>query len=140
MEELKKYQKFVFAGIGLLAFLLLTICPAVDVLGKYTMSSFKYVFDAEDAGFSRFLMLLMILAPLATAAYAFLIPESKWGKNLIIFFGATVVIDLITIGALPQGLSFASGSWIHFVISLAGAALAYVFYNARKKINFKISV
>lgn len=127
MEELKKNKKIVLLVVGVLAFIFAAFCPAIDVLGKDTMSGFKYVFDATGAGFTRFLYLIFFLLPLAGGVYAYVVPEIKWGKNMLYIFGGAAILGLITLLGLPTGLSFAFGAWLGFVLCLVGAVLAVMF-------------
>ena len=133
MDQLKKNQKVVFIVLGLLAFIFVAFMPAVDLMGKGTVNGFKFAFEAEGAGFSRFLMFLMILGPIAGGALAVAVPENKWGKNMLLIFGCTAIIGLITMIALPTGCSFAVGSWLSFIVSIAAAVLAYMLTQPAKK-------
>lgn len=125
MDALKQNKKFILLGCAVLAFILLAFAPAVDVLGKGTLSGFKYIFEADGAGFTRFMMLLCLLAPLAACYFVFMVPQEKQGKNPLYCFAGAAILGLLTLICLPTGLSFAWGGWLFIVLTAAGAAVSY---------------
>lgn len=124
MDAIKQYKQYILLACAALGFIFVSFCPTVDVMGKATMSGFKYVFDADGAGFSRFLMLLCILAPLGAGVLSFLKPNEL--KNVLYCFAAAVVLGIITLLALPEMCGFAWGGWLFLIVSAAGAAVAYL--------------
>lgn len=133
MEDLKKNQKFIFLIAGCLAFLFMAFLPAVDIMGKESANGFKFVFEATGGGFSRFTMLLAILGPLAGAVYSQVVPEVKWGKNMLYIFGGSAIIGLLTLVILPTGCSFATGSWLSLILCVAAGIFAFMLTQPEKK-------
>lgn len=132
MEDLKKNQKIIFLVLGIIAFVLVAFCPAVDLMGKGSVNGFKFVFQADGLGFSRILMFFFLLLPLLGGIYAYITPEEKWGKNVLYLFCAAAVLGLITLIALPTGCSFAFSSWLGLILCVVAVALTYVFSKPAK--------
>lgn len=126
MDAIKQNQKYIYIACAALAFILVAFCPAVDIMGKVTMNGFDYAFDAEGAGFSRVLMFLFFVAPLGSLFFAVAKKETEWGKNIFYCFVAAAALGFITMIALPKGCSFAFGAWLGLLLSIGGAAVAYL--------------
>lgn len=91
MDQIKQNAKWVFLGIGVISFLFFGLLSSISGPMGTSTNGFDVVFNGEGLGFSRILMLFTILAPLCAAVYAFVVPEAKWGKNLLYIFGGGVV-------------------------------------------------
>lgn len=133
MDELKNFVKsnrvLVWCVIGALLFVLAAFCPVVSALGIKTANGFEVLFDGDGMGFSRFVILLMMLIPacmIVTTALNFApIPELK-GKLPLIHCAVSFVLGLLFIIAIPGLLSAAFGTFLYLLISAAGAVLAFV--------------
>lgn len=132
MEQLKKNKQIVFLALAALAFIFIAFLPVVDVMGKATLNGFKAVFDGEGLGFSRFLMVLSILAPLAAGFFAFTKKDAKGDKLVLYSFAGSFVLGLLTMVALPEGCGFTTGGYLYLVVSLAGAAAAFLISQQKK--------
>lgn len=126
MDAIKQNKKFILLGCAVLAFILMAFAPAVDVLGKATINGFKYVFEADGAGFSRFTMLLAILAPLGAGVVSYFMPEEKQGPLPFYCFLGGVVLSLLTLICLPEYCGFAWGAWLSLILGIGGAVVAYI--------------
>lgn len=127
MEELKKNRQVIFIALAALAFVFMAFCPAVDVMGKAKVNGFKYVFDCDGAGFSRFLLLLNLLVPIAIVILSAIEkPEKPCDKQVLALFATGFVLAFITLIAMTKGVSFAWGSWLYVILSAAGAVAAYI--------------
>jgi len=133
MEELKKNKQIVFLALAALAFIFIAFLPTVDILGKKAINGFKVVFDGEGMGFSRFLMFLSIIAPLAAGFFAFTKKSVEGDKLVLYSFAGSFVLGFITMLALPEGCSFTTGGWLYLVVCIAGAAAAYIVSQPAKK-------
>lgn len=127
MEDLKKNKLIVYIVVAALAFIFIAFCPAADIMGKAKVNGFNYVFQGEGLGFSRFLMFLVLIAPIVAAVFAAIAkPEKPTDKLVGICFAAGFVLAIITLIAMPTGVSFAFGAWLYVIFSLIGAAASFV--------------
>lgn len=126
MELIQQHKKYIYLGCAALALIFLAFCPSVDILGKSTYNGFEFVFKAKGAGFSRFLMLLAILTPIAAGVFALIKKETEVDKLMLTCFGASFALGLITLIAMPTGASFAFGGYFYLLLTAAGAAVAFL--------------
>lgn len=137
MDQIKQNAKWVFLGIGVISFLFFGLLSSISGPMGTSTNGFDVVFNGEGLGFSRILMLFTILAPLCAAVYAFVVPEAKWGKNLLYIFGGGVVLAIITLISFPSMFGFSIGfsflGWLAILFMAAGAALSFLMNQPAKK-------
>lgn len=129
MDALKQNRKFIYLGLGVLAFILLAFCPSVNaILGD--VSGFAVVFDAKGLGFSRFLMFLTIVLPLAASIISFVVPAKSADLLEMVLFAGAFVLGILTQISFPSamGMSFSLVfcGWFALLLCLAGAALGFI--------------
>lgn len=104
-------------------------CPAIDVAGKAKINGLKVLFEGSGLGFSRFLSVLIFLAPM------FVVLNNSVNLKLtgklsehfcMLCFVAGVVLCLLFAIALPSGISLSWGSWLYMLISLLGIGVCRI--------------
>ena len=83
-------------------------CPAIDVAGKAKINGLKVLFEGSGLGFSRFLSVLIFLAPMFVVLNKSvnLKLTGKLSEHLCtLCFVAGVVLCLLFAVALPSGIS-----------------------------------
>lgn len=135
MEQLKQYFKMVMVGLSAAMFILLGAGPAIDVMGKATLSGFKTVFDGEGIGFPRFLCFLMLVVPILVVIKQFVAVSALntiKDKFEMICFGVAIFLFVIFACALPTGVKPAVGAYLYLAFSIAGIAASFL-VNGKKE-------
>lgn len=136
MEQLQKNAKFVILGIGALAFILLAFCPVLDIMGKATVSGFKFIKEgigssSSDGTACCYTMLLFTLLPLVSGIYAVAVAELK-STIIGVCFAVAAFMGIITVAMLPEMVSFTFFAWFSLLLCIAGAALAFILGKSSK--------
>lgn len=125
MDLIKQYKNFIFPVAGILAFIFIAFVPAVDLLGKAKVGGLVYVCEEDFPIFSRIMMLLCILAPLASVVVAFRMKGGQaTARRHLVIYALAVVLALLTLAALPEGCTFAAGGWMYVLFCALGAGAA----------------
>ena len=104
-------------------------CPAIDVAGKAKINGLKVLFEGSGLGFSRFLSVLIFLAPM------FVVLNKSVNLKLTgklcehfctLCFMAGVVLCLLFAIALPSGISLSWGSWLYMLMALLGIGVCRI--------------
>jgi hypothetical protein len=64
LKQIKQYKEPLVIGLAILMLIFYGFCPVIDILGKAKANGLKVLFEGSGLGFSRFLSLLILLAPL----------------------------------------------------------------------------
>lgn len=129
LKQIKQYKEPLVIGLAILMLIFYGFCPVIDILGKAKANGLKVLFEGGGLGFSRFLSLLILLAPLLVVVGkpigAKLTGMLK--DNLcIICFLAGIVLCLLFAVVLPNGVSSAWGCWLYILAGVLGASVCRI--------------
>ena len=112
IKTVRQNKTPIVIALAILMFVAFGFCPAIDVAGKAKI-------DGSGLGFSRFLSVLIFLAPM------FVVLNNSVNLKLTgklsehfctLCFVAGVVLCLLFAVALPSGISLSWGSWLYMLI------------------------
>lgn len=135
LKTLEKNKRTAFIVLAALMFVFFAFCPAVDIAGKATANGMKVIFDGKGLGFSRFLSVLVALAPLCGLVLQFvkISVTDKIRENVNLIWPALSFILIVLLGiALPDAIALAWGSYLYLVLAAAGMAFEYFSRNIGK--------
>lgn len=124
IKTVRQNKTSIVIALAILMFVAFGFCPAIDVAGKAKINGLKVLFEGSGLGFSRFLSVLIFLAPM------FVVLNNSVNLKLtgklsehfcMLCFVAGVVLCLLFAIALPSG------------ISLLGQLALYVHITARHR-------
>lgn len=107
LKQIKQYKEPLVIGLAILMLIFYGFCPVIDILGKAKANGLKVLFEGSGLGFSRFLSLLILLAPLLVIVGKPISAKltGMLKDNLcIICFLAGIVLCLLFAVVLPNGV------------------------------------
>lgn len=125
IKTVRQNKTTIVIALAILMFVAFGFCPAIDVAGKAKINGLKVLFEGSGLGFSRFLSVLIFLAPM------FVVLNKSVNLKLsehfcMLCFVAGVVLCLLFAIALPSGISLSWGSWLYMLISLLGIGVCRI--------------
>lgn len=108
IKTVRQNKTSIVIALAILMFVAFGFCPAIDVAGKAKINGLKVLFEGSGLGFSRFLSVLIFLAPM------FVVLNNSVNLKLTgklsehfctLCFIAGVVLCLLFAIALPSGIS-----------------------------------
>lgn len=108
IKTVRQNKTSIVIALAILMFVAFGFCPAIDVAGKAKINGLKVLFEGSGLGFSRFLSVLIFLAPM------FVVLNNSVNLKLtgklsehfcMLCFVAGVVLCLLFAIALPSGIS-----------------------------------
>lgn len=108
IKTVRQNKATIVIALAILMFVAFGFCPAIDVAGKAKINGLKVLFEGSGLGFSRFLSVLIFLAPM------FVVLNNSVNLKLtgklsehfcMLCFVAGVVLCLLFAIALPSGIS-----------------------------------
>lgn len=125
IKTVRQNKTSIVIALAILMFVAFGFCPAIDVAGKAKINGLKVLFEGSGLGFSRFLSVLIFLAPM------FVVLNNSVNLKLsehfcTLCFIAGVVLCLLFAIALPSGISLSWGSWLYMLISLLGIGVCRI--------------
>lgn len=108
IKTVRQNKTSIVIALAILMFVAFGFCPAIDVAGKAKINGLKVLFEGSGLGFSRFLSVLIFLAPM------FVVLNNSVNLKLTgklsehfctLCFTAGVVLCLLFAIALPSGIS-----------------------------------
>lgn len=108
IKTVRQNKTSIVIALAILMFVVFGFCPAIDVAGKAKINGLKVLFEGSGLGFSRFLSVLIFLAPM------FVVLNNSVNLKLtgklsehfcMLCFMAGVVLCLLFAIALPSGIS-----------------------------------
>lgn len=108
IKTVRQNKTSIVIALAILMFVAFGFCPAIDVAGKAKINGLKVLFEGSGLGFSRFLSVLIFLAPM------FVVLNKSVNLKLTgklcehfctLCFVAGVVLCLLFAIALPSGIS-----------------------------------
>lgn len=124
IKTVRQNKTSIVIALAILMFVAFGFCPAIDVAGKAKINGLKVLFEGSGLGFSRFLSVLIFLAPMFVVLNKSvnLKLTGKLSEHFcMLCFVAGVVLCLLFAVALPSG------------ISLLGQLALYAHITARHK-------
>ena len=64
IKTVRQNKTSIVIALAILMFVAFGFCPAIDVAGKAKINGLKVLFEGSGLGFSRFLSVLIFLAPM----------------------------------------------------------------------------
>lgn len=129
IKTIEKNKNLIIIALAALMFVFFGFCSAVDVAGKAQVSGFKVLFDGTGLGFSRFLSIIVLIAPILIVAGNFvnlnLSGKLKENFNAICFGAGFIACALMAI-TLPSAISLAWGAWLYILFAAAGTAVSCI--------------
>lgn len=129
IKTVRQNKTSIVIALAILMFVAFGFCPAIDVAGKAKINGLKVLFEGSGLGFSRFLSVLIFLAPMFVVLNnsVNLKLTGKLSENFCtLCFMAGVVLCLLFAIALPSGISLSWGSWLYMLISLLGIGVCRI--------------
>lgn len=108
IKTVRQNKTSIVIALAMLMFVAFGFCPAIDVAGKAKINGLKVLFEGSGLGFSRFLSVLIFLAPMFVVLNKSvnLKLTGKLSEHFcMLCFVAGVVLCLLFAIALPSGLS-----------------------------------
>lgn len=108
IKTVRQNKTSIVIALAIVMFVAFGFCPAIDVAGKAKINGLKVLFEGSGLGFSRFLSVLIFLAPM------FVVLNNSVNLKLTgklsehfctLCFMAGVVLCLLFAIALPSGIS-----------------------------------
>lgn len=108
IKTVRQNKTTIVIALAIFMFVAFGFCPAIDVAGKAKINGLKVLFEGSGLGFSRFLSVLIFLAPM------FVVLNNSVNLKLtgklsehfcMLCFVAGVVLCLLFAVALPSGIS-----------------------------------
>lgn len=108
IKTVRQNKTTIVIALAILMFVAFGFCPAIDVAGKAKINGLKVLFEGSGLGFSRFLSVLIFLAPMFVVfnKSVNLKLTGKLSEHFCtLCFVAGVVLCLLFAIALPSGIS-----------------------------------
>lgn len=108
IKTVRQNKTTIVIALAILMFVAFGFCPAIDVAGKAKINGLKVLFEGSGLGFSRFLSVLIFLAPMFVVLNKSvnLKLTGKLSEHFcMLCFVAGVVLCLLFAIALPSGIS-----------------------------------
>lgn len=108
IKTVRQNKTSIVIALAILMFVAFGFCPAIDVAGKAKINGLKVLFEGSGLGFSRFLSVLIFLAPMFVVLNKSvdLKLTGKLSEHFcMLCFVAGVVLCLLFAVALPSGIS-----------------------------------
>lgn len=108
IKTVRQNKTSIVIALAILMFVAFGFCPAIDVAGKAKINGLKVLFEGSGLGFSRFLSVLIFLAPMFVVLNKSvnLKLTGKLSEHFCtLCFVAGVVLCLLFAIALPSGIS-----------------------------------
>lgn len=108
IKTVRQNKTSIVIALAILMFVAFGFCPAIDVAGKAKINGLKVLFEGSGLGFSRFLSVLIFLAPMFVVLNKSvnLKLTGKLSEHFcMLCFVAGVVLCLLFAIALPSGIS-----------------------------------
>lgn len=108
IKTVRQNKTSIVIALAILMFVAFGFCPAIDVAGKAKINGLKVLFEGSGLGFSRFLSVLIFLAPMFVVfnKSVNLKLTGKLSEHFcMLCFVAGVVLCLLFAIALPSGIS-----------------------------------
>ncbi len=108
IKTVRQNKTSIVIALAILMFVAFGFCPAIDVAGKAKINGLKVLFEGSGLGFSRFLSVLIFLAPMFVVfnKSVNLKLTGKLSEHFCtLCFVAGVVLCLLFAIALPSGIS-----------------------------------
>lgn len=108
IKTVRQNKTSIVIALAILMFVAFGFCPAIDVAGKAKINGLKVLFEGSGLGFSRFLSVLIFLAPMFVVLNKSvnLKLTGKLSEHFCtLCFIAGVVLCLLFAIALPSGIS-----------------------------------
>lgn len=108
IKTVRQNKTSIVIALAILMFVAFGFCPAIDVAGKAKINGLKVLFEGSGLGFSRFLSVLIFLAPMFVVLNKSvnLKLTGKLSEHFCtLCFMAGVVLCLLFAIALPSGIS-----------------------------------
>lgn len=108
IKTVRQNKTPIVIALAILMFVAFGFCPAIDVAGKAKINGLKVLFEGSGLGFSRFLSVLIFLAPMFVVLNKSvnLKLTGKLSEHFCtLCFIAGVVLCLLFAIALPSGIS-----------------------------------
>ncbi len=129
IKTIEKNKGLIIVATAFLMFIFFGLFPAIDIAGKAQAGGLKMLFKGDGLGFSRFLSLLILVAPIMIIVNHFanlnLNGKIKEHFNAACFAAGFVCIVLMAI-VLPEHTTLAWGSWVYLFLAVAGAAVSCI--------------
>ena len=127
IKTVRQNKTSIVIALAILMFVAFGFCPAIDVAGKAKINGLKVLFEGSGLGFSRFLSVLIFLAPMFVVLNKSVNLKGKLSEHFCtLCFVAGVVLCLLFAIALPSGISLSWGSWLYMLISLLGIGVCRI--------------
>ena len=126
IKTVRQNKTSIVIALAILMFVAFGFCPAIDVAGKAKINGLKVLFEGSGLGFSRFLSVLIFLAPMFVVLNKSvnLKLTGKLSEHFcMLCFVAGVVLCLLFAIALA---SLSWGSWLYMLISLLGIGVCRI--------------
>ena len=108
IKTVRQNKTSIVIALAILMFVAFGFCPAIDVAGKAKINGLKVLFEGSGLGFSRFLSVLIFLAPMFVVLNKSvnLKLTGKLSEHFCtLCFVAGVMLCLLFAIALPSGIS-----------------------------------
>lgn len=108
IKTVRQNKTSIVIALAILMFVAFGFCPAIDVAGKAKINGLKVLFEGSGLGFSRFLSVLIFLAPMFVVfnKSVNLKLTGKLSEHFCtLCFVAGIVLCLLFAIALPSGIS-----------------------------------
>lgn len=108
IKTVRQNKTSIVIALAILMFVAFGFCPAIDVAGKAKINGLKVLFEGSGLGFSRFLSVLIFLAPMFVVfnKSVNLKLTGKLSEHFCtLCFMAGIVLCLLFAIALPSGIS-----------------------------------
>lgn len=108
IKTIRQNKTSIVIALAIVMFVAFGFCPAIDVAGKAKINGLKVLFEGSGLGFSRFLSVLIFLAPMFVVfnKSVNLKLTGKLSEHFCtLCFVAGVVLCLLFAIALPSGIS-----------------------------------
>lgn len=108
IKTVRQNKTSIVIALAIVMFVAFGFCPAIDVAGKAKINGLKVLFEGSGLGFSRFLSVLIFLAPMFVVfnKSVNLKLTGKLSEHFCtLCFVAGVVLCLLFAIALPSGIS-----------------------------------
>lgn len=135
VKTIEKNKRQFLIVVAAAMFVLLAVCPAIEVVGKATANGLKVLFKGSGLGFPRFIMFLMLADPLIIIIHQFVNLKLKGivKDNFdLICFAAAIVLFIIFVICLSEGLSATTGAYLYLAFGIAGFAGCYLTKTGKK--------
>lgn len=120
IKTIIKNKRPIMICIAVLMIIFYGLCPALDVLGKDQVNGFKFI--AKDG---NLVSILMIIVPIVIIALNLNKGKSTDTSNSVCLLIAFILGFVLSV-SLPNGVTFAWGSWMYMITIVIGLAVCNI--------------